>query len=173
MLFLTTKNPEIQKLSGKALRLALEKPKAWEYRLFAQILIDEISQKADLRQEQLLEIALGAGEQIELENTLSWIMSRIAEVTRMSNLIQELFNSKTEDAFGPPGVPGNVGKIGFVAKKIATVYLHAIEWSLRIKRAHIHECFQPVALELSAFTNDMIEQVENFGPMISTKIEWH
>src|SRR5215217_3451872 len=47
-----------ENLRGEALRLALERPKAWEYLLFGQVLSDEVAANADLRREHRLGIVV-------------------------------------------------------------------------------------------------------------------
>jgi hypothetical protein len=49
----------LQDLSGAALSLAVEKPSAWEYRLFGQVLCDEISRMANIKKDLNYGLALG------------------------------------------------------------------------------------------------------------------
>lgn len=158
-------------LHGKALRLALEQPDAWEYRLFAQVLTDEVEAVSELRYEHRLKIAFGPGEQVELNDTPRWMSARLAEIGRLSTALTGLLNENVQDALGPPGTAGDAAAIQLVAKKVAAIYRHAIEWSLRMRRAHVHECFQPVATEVSIFTDNMIEQIETYGPNLLRTIE--
>lgn len=163
--------PELRNLHGKSLRIALEKPEAWEYRLFAQALIDEMEAVADLRLEYKLGFAVGFGDQVGKEEAPNWVLARLKELEMSSHALSSLLNVTLQEALGPPGVPGNLEAIVFVARKIGAVYRHALEWSHRVRRANVHECFRSVARELSLFTDSLIQNIENFGPDLLRSLE--
>lgn len=74
-------------------------------------------------------------------------------------------------AMGPPGVPGDPDALVETARELARLYSAAIEWSLRVRRAHLPQCFRPVGLELAKFTDDLIKTLEEFGPYIVGSIK--
>jgi hypothetical protein len=162
---------ELQGLHGKSLRIALERPPVWEYRLFAQALIGELQTHRELREEHRLGITFGAGEEVPLPQAAGWCNTRLAEISRLADGLDVLVNQALQEAFGPPGQPGDVGAIAFVARKVGAAYRHAIEWSLRVRRARTAECFQPALPELALSTADIIEKLEAYGPAVLQQIE--
>ena len=56
----------LETLQGEALRIVLERPKAWEYRLFGQVLVDEVESCRDLKRDYQIGVVLGYGNYISL-----------------------------------------------------------------------------------------------------------
>jgi hypothetical protein len=158
-------------LSGKPLRTALEKPEAWEYRLFAQVLADEVEKSSDLRREHELGLAFGPGESIEKHESTNWMHTRMDELRISAAALVTLMNEALPEALGPPGTPGNVATISFISRRIGAVYRHVLEWSQRVRRAHVHACFQPVLKEMSLFPHSIIQSIEQYGPDLLASIE--
>jgi hypothetical protein len=167
----TAESSLIRTLGGKALRLALERPEAWEYRLFAQCLIDEVAACGDLKRRFEIGVALGVGEHVTLESFNGWVSARIAELKRVANAINLLMNTALAKAFGPSGHPGDPEAIAFVAKQVAACYREALEWADRVRRASSEEELQEVLNALSVFSTDIIEKIEEFGTNSLRSIE--
>jgi hypothetical protein len=68
-------------------------------------------------------------------------------------------------------IRGNVADVVFVARQLGAAYRHAVEWSQRVKRAHIEEHFEPAVHEMSLFSDSLIEQIGSFGPDLLTRVE--
>ena len=151
-------------LHGEALRLALERPKGWEYLLLGQVLCDEVEENEDLRREHRLGMLLGSGEQVAPESTGRWLMARLGELRNVAYSLDILVNRAWPEALREPGTPADVTEIVFVARKIASVHRHAIEWSQRVRKSNVEERFVLVRNELAQFSDSMIENIENFGP---------
>lgn len=163
--------PVFKDLHGLALRIALEKPEAWEYRLFAQALTDAVEDASEIRREHRLGLVFGSGDHVELDQVTFWMQARMEELQRLIAAFNVVMQSNLQEALGPPGVPGDVKAIAFTARKVGSIYRHAIEWSQRVRRAHLPECFRPVAIEMAFFTDDIIEKVEEYGPALLKQIE--
>lgn len=161
----------IYALGGKALRIALEKPSAWEYRLFSQVLVDEVEEAAELRREYELGIALGIGEGVPRDEISSWGKLRMAELKRMVDALEKLINDAVQQAFGPAGEPGDTEAIVFVARQVGAVYREAIEWSQRVKRAAGDERFSKVVESMAQLSRNIVEKIENYGPDLLLQIE--
>ncbi len=162
---------EMKGLSADSIRIALEHPVAWEYRLFAHSLIDHIEALRDSRKELDLGIALGESEYIPFDQLQDWMHVRFSEMIHNAQALDVLVNKTVQDAFGPPGTPGNANDIVFVAHKIATAYGKAIDWSLRIRRATFEEVFEPMRKEMVHLVGDIILKVGDFGTTMLKKLE--
>ena len=157
---------ELRDLHGEALRLALEKPDAWEYLLFGRVLCDEIEASEDLLREYRLGILLGTGEQAsggDLE-MLRWLGRQFAELRRTYAAADTLINVALQEALGRPGEPGDVAALVFVARQFGAAYRHAVDWSQRVRRAHTSERFEVLTDLLSKLSQSLVEQVGGFGP---------
>lgn len=158
-------------VSGRAFRLAVERPAAWEYQLFAQTLIQEIAACRDLRREHKLRLNLRAGSGlIPREEIFQWVQERIADWQQATSNIERLINEALPEALGPPGQPGDAGAIIFVAKRLGELYRRAIEWSQDLRRYQLPDECRAVDDKLALFADGVIAELEKFGPRILNQI---
>lgn len=158
-------------LSAKAFRIALEQPIAWEYRLFGQTLIDAIDQYGDIRREHKSGIVLGSSEYVSPEYFSTWVKDRTNETGRVVQAIGQLIGTDIQTAMGEPGQPGDPVEISFVTRKLGLAYQELIQWSQRLKRTRVDPDYEPVVKSMSAFNNQLIEELEEFGSRTLNTIE--
>ena len=71
----------MQDLSGAALLLAVQKPFAWEYRLFCQVLSDEISHVASIKKDFNYGLALGKAVRLgDPAEVIEWVQRKLGEI---------------------------------------------------------------------------------------------
>jgi len=100
---------EANGLSGAALRLAVQKPFAWEYRLFSQVLCDEISNAASIKRDFNYGIALGKTERLgDIAQVIEWSKMKLGEMQLLVSSANVIFTAALPEAFGAPGEPGDV-----------------------------------------------------------------
>lgn len=163
---------ELKELHGKALRVALERPEAWEYRLFGQALCDEVEANKDIRREHRLALALGIGEHVSASDFLdAWVPTRINELKNISSALEILVNNALQTALRESGTPGDPSEIVFVARRMGIVYRHAIEWSQHVRCAYVDDRFEAVRRELSLFPENIIRSIEEYGPNFLRQLE--
>ncbi len=155
---------ELAGLRGEALRFAIEKPGPWEYKVFAHALIDAVHGHADLRREHKLGIVHPPREQVGAD-ALHWVLARLHEGMAIANNFGTL-GTALHVAAGPPGQPGSVAELAFVARGFGQLYRSAIEWSQRVSGAYVAADWQSVCRELARFMDNVIEQVETLGPHV-------
>ncbi len=166
-----TSSRDLRGLQGEALRLALEKPPGWDYLLFGRVLSDEIEASEDLLREYRFGILLGTGEQASEREMARWLMRRMGELRRTYEAATTLINVALQEALGRPGEPGNVEELVFVARQFGAVYRHAVEWSQRVRRAHVEERFEALVDSMSKLSYNIVEQVGGFGPELLRQVE--
>jgi len=159
----------LDRLAGDTLRVALEQPPAWEYRLFAGALTDAIAKHARLRRRHELAIPLGLGE--DVDEPIRWIQGRFQDAMRLAGGMSALINGELQNAFGPPGTPGDRERIVFVAESLGELYEDALRWADRLRTANIDANFAPVLKPVARMLDDAIEQVEKFGPAVRSSLE--
>lgn len=159
-------------LSGKAVRLALEQPVAWEGRMFAQVLTDEIAVASADRDAHRRRIVFGTGDDVEdVTAVLRWIGVRMHELQRLVDGVTTLMNESLQEAFGKPGEPGDPRAIAMVARQVADAFRHAIAWSQDVRRAHLPSLWHGVQRELAAFADDIVTQLEVMGPNVTKAVD--
>jgi hypothetical protein len=162
----------LRTLRGKTLRIALEKPAAWEYRLFANALSDEVISLEGLRKEYALELSFGKGESVPSADFSEWTQVRLDELSHLSNAATKLVNEVLKTAVGPPGTPGSAPEIVFAAHRLGRIYREALEWAINVRRAvpskkELKQFITPLAL----CSESLITAVEDWAYTLSTKLD--
>jgi Domain of unknown function (DUF4062) len=161
----------LQKLNGESLKIALEKPDHWEYKLVAQRLSEEINDVYELRQTHELGLALGIGESVSIVEFKNWSSRCCAELINLVNALNVLLNQTFKEAVGLPGQSGNLDPILFSTRKIGEIYKHSLEWSSRVRRAVLEESLSNINIEMAKFPDDILHSIENLGTQISSALE--
>lgn len=169
--FRTNLIPKDPNLSGESIKIILEKPKFWEYTLFAQSLVDQIAALDDYRREYQLGLVLGTRESVTPENFSAWFHARTDELLLVIEALTKIAPGAIEQSFGPPGKPGDVHAIVFVTRKLASIYTEAIQWSQRIQRASFHEILAPAQTQMAEFSKTIIDQIEALGSNVKKQLE--
>lgn len=99
------------------------------------------------------------------------MLRQMAELNNIVEAGDTLINVGLQRALRPRGTPGDVAEIVFVARRLAAVYEHAIEWSLRVRRAHVKERVRPIINEMAVFSDSIVANIENYGPDLLRQFE--
>lgn len=154
----------LQGLSGDALLLAVQKPRAWENRLFIQVLCDELSRMSDNKNDLNYGLALGRARRLsDRTEVVKWLMERFGEIKLVIQSGEKLVNTALPKALGPPGKPGDIEEIIYVAKRLAEVYRRILEWTIEFRHILVDEEFSRL-LELSSrMSHNAIGELEAFA----------
>lgn len=156
-------SPKVLQYSGRVFELAVEKPDAWEYLLFAAALKDNLDKLDDLRYDLKYGITFkNAILYDEPKEIIDFIQMKCGELSNRINLLNGIINNAFQEAIGEPGIPGNAEYIIYVAEKLVDVYKSVHEWSLEFRSIIVPEEFQNLLLCASKFSQSVIEDIENF-----------
>ena len=156
-------SPKVLQYSGRVFELAVEKPDAWEYLLFAAALKDNLDKLDDLRYDLKYGITFkNAILYNEPKEIIDFIQMKCGELSNRINLLNGIINNAFQEAIGEPGTPGNAEYIIYVAEKLVDVYKSVHEWSLEFRNIIVPEEFQNLLLCASKFSQSVIEDIENF-----------
>jgi hypothetical protein len=157
-------------LSAEAFRLAVDQPRFWEYLLFGQVLDDEVQAAADRRREFDMGLIYGSIIVVTDAEIFQWIRNRVGEIRDLSRNVATVV-SESAVAFGPPGEPGSVRAIVFVARQLAKIYVSLIEWSQLVRRTRASSTdMQGVVDRLSALGSEMIDSIGAFGAEVRLRL---
>ncbi len=158
-------------LSGRELRLVIEKPPAWEHRLFSEGLRREISSSTDLRRDWIYNLALGSETFLEPSELIRWIQQKNSEAVRIIAILQALFDKALPVALAPPGHPGDPEGIVYVASRIGSSYRSLMQWKLDfLCLSTVNELLQLRSLAASLCDNAVAE-IEQFALKFSSELE--
>lgn len=161
----------IENLSGESLRIALEKPNNWEYKLISNRLYEEVNNIYDLRRIYDLGLSIGISESVSVYDFREWNSRCLSELTNLVNALGILINETLQESVGLPGKQGDLDLILFTTRKIGDTYKHLLEWSLRVRRASLDEDLSNINIELAKFPDKIIHSIENLGLQISSSLE--
>ncbi len=158
-------------LGPKALRVALEKPEAWEYRLLFQAWIEEAERRRDQIKEYQSGLTLDASELVSLANATDWVQARLHELKGLTESANKLISSSAKEAFGRPGEPGSAEDIVWVSHMFGAVLDGLLRWGRRTRCVRLPPPFEGVGAQLALFVDDLISQFETFPLHAFRKIE--
>jgi hypothetical protein len=146
-------------LSPKALQLISEKPELWEHRLFDQVIADDVERVDNL-------IKQGhhpnGTEKVKIDSTAEytsiWIQKKIAETWAIIRKFKDLLNSNHDDAFGPPGIPGNPENIVSFSRKIVSLYYRANVLLLSIQSTSVNSDCETIHKKLGLAVTEIIKK---------------
>jgi hypothetical protein len=154
----------MQDLSGAALLLAVQKPFAWEYRLFSQILCDEILRVSSIKKD--LNYGLALGNAMSLDNSIEfmkYMQKKIGEMMSLLDSANVLFKEAIPKAFGAPGEPGDVEEIIYATKRLAQVYRRILEWTLEFRNIQVEAELSHLLGLTARMSQNAIEEIESFA----------
>lgn len=124
---------KVLQMSPYAIKLILEKPVAWEYKFFAQVLLDYMNEYKGLRRDFQYEVFLEFRPSFDdISELLNWLENKNTHLMKIADSLGNLINRALQEAFGLPGVDSDLECLIYVAKKIADVYRHTILWELEL-----------------------------------------
>lgn len=160
-----------RRLSTSAQALVLDKPDAWEYRLFSEVLVQELARHSSLRRDYENGLLLGEWASFDdVSNLLNWLQTHMAEAMQFGRQVDVLVNQELQKAFGPPGVQGNAEAIVYVAVRLADIYRRSIEWSISLTRVNTDAEFSEVLRLSSLLVSDIIDQIRLFSAELSNAL---
>lgn len=158
-------------LSTRAIQLVTEQPRLWEYRLFAQVIIDEVETVKRLFQRG----HRAQGEITDKVDTLphlgDWMGKKNNEILVILNELISLVNSNHDDVFGLPGISGNVEGIVEYSRKIVVFYYQAIAWSQIVQNTPMALQFEEIRQEFNAISVGIPKGIEQMGFTILSEID--
>ncbi len=161
-----------QDLSGTALRLVVEKPPNWEYRLFSQVLSDEISRVASIKKDFKYGLALGKAVRLgELTEIIDWAHKKIGELQSFVNSAGVLFDKALPKALGAPGETSDVEEIVYVARRLADVYQRVLEWAMEFRLIQVEDNFSRLLELIAVISHNVIDEFEAFPAYINQRLD--
>ena len=153
----------LQKLDSASLKIAIEKPRGWEYLLFGSVLEYGIKDLANLRRDYNLGISYcSIKEFTDITEAISWIGKKSTHLSKITDVMSKLFNQEIQEAFGADGVPGDAEHIVYVAEKVVEVYKEVMNWSLEIKSSIFPDIMQRLMDIFATFSNSIVLPLEEY-----------
>jgi hypothetical protein len=152
-----------QDLSGAALLLVVEKPFAWECKLFSQVLNDEISRMSSIKKD--LNYGLVLGKIVRLSDRaeiVEWVKKKFGESQLLVKSADALFDTASPKAFSAPGKTGDIEEIVYIAQRLAEVYRRILEWTVEFRHIQVEDNFSRLLELIAQMSHNVIDEIEAF-----------
>jgi hypothetical protein len=160
-------------LTPKAKRLAAEKPKAWEYLLFFEVLSDELERRYKAAETAEVMSLTKPSERVagDVSQAIGLLQTVLEDFTQMIRELEDLLNVSANAAFGPPGQAGDIEKIIRVAKEFAGVYERMLKCMYRLHQETFSGPAAKVAIENEKALRPILEKIRRFPAESVQQIE--
>lgn len=159
-------------LENSELRLALEGDDHWEYRLFGQVLEDELDRRAPLRREVNNRHArTGEVTYVGLVDLGQWGLDRLGELGDFVDTVGAIFNDDLPQAHGDEGVPGDPRAIVAAARRLARRWDDIAQWTLRCRSVRVDSIARRAVDLLSNMSANMLDEIWDFGHTFIPRLE--
>ena len=164
---LRSADPMLRNLSGPALRLAIDRPLGWQFKLLAQVLIDEIERANDKRRAHNLGIAFGAGQLLSKEAVRDWVLEQFARALRLSSGLSTLVNQTVAASVATE----DTAQIVFGARQAGQAYSEALDWAAALRKTTVPDDWRPLLMEMPTVIDDILAQLEDAGPRLMRLVD--
>lgn len=161
----------LEGLRPKTLKIALEKPKYWEYYLLFYSWMDETECKKDLLRAYKVGVLSETSTYVPLEDSIEWLQTQLHQLKNFVASLNTIINKSLKEAFGKPGEPGNAEYIVWASRIIGSIYEKTISWAQIIRCARLDPIFDDVVSETALSADDLINEIEKFPRESLEKIE--
>ena len=164
-------SPAIRKLEGEALQIVLLKPDLWEYRLFAQVLSDEIMLYTDRKRDVKYGFCFSHHQKLNSAvEVTELLIEKGAYINCIVDMISTLYNRTIVDAMGPDGKPGDPDAIIYSAKRLAEFYKTIIDICLDMRATIVEDEYTALVLSFVKLFDITLCDIENYSARILTEI---
>jgi hypothetical protein len=157
----------VRNLRGEPLRLVIEKPNGWVPMLFIELVAVEFDAARDARRDHELGVAIGTGEQLTEDSVAVWASNLCRETGRIIDAMVKLTNTSLSYALAA----GAAEDIVYGARYIGRIYRQALEWSARVKRAHVPSRWQRAIAALGTMMNEFFAECDAFIPRMRKQVD--
>ncbi|MGL9768991.1 hypothetical protein IGK31_003075 [Enterococcus sp. DIV1288f] len=147
----------------KAIQIILEKPNAWEYLFFIQILLDYLESGDELKKDLEYEVFLEFPSPINEERQIfEWISEKNNQIMRLANSFSNLLNHAFAKAIGDSGIPSDLDFLVYIAEKWGSIYCSILKWELDLMSINVPESTEKIVNSLRKISQSLIADIDVF-----------
>lgn len=152
---------KIMMCSPKAIQIILEKPNAWEYLFFIQILLDSLEAGDELKKDLEYEVVLDFPSPIiEERQIFEWISEKNNQIMKLANSLSNLLNHAFAKAIGAPGIPSDLDFLVYIAEKWGSIYCSILKWELDLMSINVPESTEKIVRSLRKISQSLIADID-------------
>lgn len=167
----TVEDSELYKgRSPEILRLLIDRPFAWEYRLFSRALTEGMAQYQPLKRDWQLRLGPSDPMVVRYDDFMEWMQAQMANAERLVEGVTSLMNDEFAKATGHRGGDPDPERVLYVAGRIAASFGHMLEWSMVFNNVHADVDFRGVLGAASQFLVAVIEKIEHLEEQLRKEL---
>ena len=131
-------------------QLLMQRPPAWEYMLYASVLLARRSALEEKWRDNEIRYARRAGKYMDLQTAIDYLSSAANDAIMIGRGIERVLALDAQKvAFGAIGEPGDPARIEHLATRLMSVYEEFLDWATDVRSVGVPSELQD-ALELAA-----------------------
>lgn len=163
---------KIMALSPNILQIVLEKPNAWEYIFFIQILLEFLGEADELKKDLRYEIILEFPNPITEDGDIfEWISYKYNQILKLTNALSNLVNVAFPEALGDTGTRGDIDFLLYIAEKWKSIYCSILKWELELISISVPENTQKLVYSLRKVSQALITDIDDFKIKLSDSLD--
>lgn len=144
-------------------RLVNERPRWWEYLLFAGVLVQGRNELETKWDDHELRLPGGARREVDqasapdfMGREMRWMGKQIGVLDRI------IAPSVQEQAFGLPGEPGDPVRIENLARRLVSMYESLLDWAASLRSTSVPGVFEELLETSACFADAPLHQIREF-----------
>lgn len=152
--------------------LLAQRPPAWEYLLYAGILLQRRDAIEHKWRDHELRYARRSAHYLTLGEGAAMLQGAMNEALAISDGINRVLDSRAQEAaFGAPGTPGDPERIEHLASRLIAVYEEFLDWAAKLRGMNVPNQLS-LAFELAAqFASGPAGDIRAFVDDLATRTE--
>lgn len=162
---------KVAERSPAAMQLVLEKPFAWEYRFFSQILFDELLVCKELRKDVQYHVFVEFTDPIcDIDELKEWAIEKNNQLGRTVSALSALINEAFPKAIGAPGEASDLDFLIYIVERISKIYKNVIDLQIIIASTTVPEGAQRFAECLIEMYDSVVNDIERMQGEIADAV---
>jgi hypothetical protein len=154
-------------LSDLALRIAINKPIAWESQLFGQVYADEIERTRAINYGARSSVIPVQGVRlIEARQFIDWTLARLEDLQDCVTSSKKIVDEELAEAMGPPGEDASAAGLIRAARRLGEVYRRVLKWDTDWRQIEVGGDFTAVHAVFLRASAGVITELERFSHSI-------
>lgn len=153
----------LEEYKGEMLRLLLEKPVAWEYKIFGQAYEEGLKRLQNLKRDYKYGISIQRSKRLaDFQDIVNWILEKTNDFSVIAENLGILINERFPKAIGKPGEPADIEYVVYVANKIVELYEKILNIGLEVKNLAVDDEFRNLVKFPLEICNSILEDIESY-----------
>ncbi|MCL2794654.1 MAG: hypothetical protein FWD85_05035 [Microbacteriaceae bacterium] len=152
--------------------LLANRPVAWEYLLFASVLLEGLARVEPKWRDYHLGYSMRIGPQVAARELPLLVQDRMSQAQAIvGNMMRVIGPTAQEAAFGAPGEPGDAALIEHMASRLVQMYEQLLDWADDLLSLRVPEAARRAVELCVKFVEQPVSEFRVFVPKCAADLE--